>query len=408
LCRISKNSYFVKINRNSLKISIIIVNYNVKFFLEQCLCSVRKAIEKLDQKNAEVFVVDNHSSDGSLEYLEGRFPWVRFIPNQENLGFAKANNLALGKSIGDYILFLNPDTIMAEDCLKKITGAMDGLSDAGACTIRLVDGRGRYLEESKRGFPSPWFSLCKLSGLTALFPHSALFARYYLGHLDPGKINRIDTLPGAFLMLKRSAIEKTGGFDERFFMYGEDIDLSYRIRLAGFNNYYLPISSLIHFKGESTRKDLRQLRYFYSAMIRFSRKYFRSGAWFFLGPLLELGIWVRAGLSALVLPLRSKNSGLPECRGPVCLLGDEQTVAGARSFLLSGQTLLVDSSKDAEEIIFCEGPGFSFSEIIRHIQEAPPGKGYKFHAAGSRSIVGSASKNRKGGFIFIPDFFIFP
>jgi GT2 family glycosyltransferase len=281
-----------------MDLSIIIVNYNVKHFLEQCLCSVQKAIA-IPGIQAEVLIIDNNSSDNSIDYLQPGFPFARFIHNTENVGFARACNQALALAGGRYILFLNPDTIVPEDCFSKCIAFFESHADAGAIGIRMVDGRGKFLKESKRAFPDPFTSLYKLSGLSKLFPHSHTFGKYHLEYLSEKENHEIDVLAGAFIMIKRGVLEKTGSFDETFFMYGEDIDLSYRIQEAGFKNYYFAESSIIHFKGESTRKvSLNYIRMFYSAMATFVRKHYGSAKAGFFNFLIHIAIWVRAFFSA--------------------------------------------------------------------------------------------------------------
>ena len=280
-----------------MDLSIIIVNYNVKFFLEHCLYSVKAAISRID---AEVIVADNHSSDGSREWLEPRFPEVRFIWNDINEGFSKANNRAVAMAKGKYILFLNPDTIVADDCFEKCIEFFAAHADAGAIGVRMIDGSGRFLKESKRAFPSPGTSLFKLFGMARLFPHSALFARYYLGNLPEKEDHEVDVLAGAFMIVRKDVLDRLGGFDEIFFMYGEDVDLSYRIQKAGYKNYYFAGTTIIHFKGESTRKgSLNQVRQFYTAMSLFVKKHYKgreAGIYVFF---IEVGIWCRAGVSAI-------------------------------------------------------------------------------------------------------------
>lgn len=288
-------------------LSVIIVNYNVKHFLEQCLCSVEKAVAGME---AEVIVVDNNSSDNSMEYLVPRFPGVRFKANTENTGFAKGCNQGLAVAKGKYILFLNPDTIVPEDCFQQCVTFLASQPEAGALGIRMLDGSGHFLKESKRSFPSPLTSLYKLFGLSRLFPRSKTFSRYHLGHLDERATNEVDVLAGAFMMIKKEVLDKTGSFDETFFMYGEDVDLSYRIQKAGYKNYYFAGSSIIHFKGESTRKgSMNYVRMFYTAMSKFVRKHYggtRAGIFNFL---VYTGIWFRAGLTALGNFIR--RAGLP-------------------------------------------------------------------------------------------------
>ncbi|MBK8087678.1 MAG: glycosyltransferase [Chitinophagaceae bacterium] len=285
-----------------MRLSIIIVNYNVKYFLEQCLLSVQKAV---DGMQAEVFVVDNASSDGSREYLEPKFNTVQFIWNEENLGFGKACNQALKLATGDFILFLNPDTIVSEDCFSACISFLERTTDAGALGIRMLDGRGNFLPESKRSFPSPLTSFYKLSGLSALFPKSKTFSRYHLSYLDEHKNHEADVLAGAFMMIKKEVLEKTGGFDEAFFMYGEDVDLSYRIQQVGcsatggkFKNYYFSEQSILHFKGESTKKgSVNYVRMFYMAMSRFVKKHYSTSKAGMFSALINTAIWLRALLS---------------------------------------------------------------------------------------------------------------
>ena len=278
-------------------ISIIIVNYNVKYFLEQCLCSLRKATSTIE---SEVFVVDNNSSDESISYLKHRFPLVNFIYNEENVGFAKANNQVLQQCKGDYILYLNPDTIIPEDCFEKCIEFFEKTSDCGAIGIKMIDGSGTFLPESKRGFPSPIASFFKLTGLSELFPRSPIFNQYSLGYLSPFQNHKVDVLAGAFLMAKSSIIHSINGFDEAFFMYGEDIDISYRIQQSGYNNYYLADSTILHFKGESTKKgSLNYVKMFYSAMSIFVHKHYSGNKARIFSLFIHTAIVLRAVLSLL-------------------------------------------------------------------------------------------------------------
>ena len=249
---------------------------------------------------AEIIVVDNNSADHSVEYLTPGFPTIQFIANKENLGFAKACNQGLKQAKGEYILFLNPDTIVPEDCFQKCISFFASHPAAGALGIKMLDGSGRFLKESKRSFPSPMTSLYKLFGLSKLFPRSKTFSRYHLGHLDENKNNEVDVLAGAFMMIKKEVLEKVGNFDEIFFMYGEDVDLSYRIQKAGYKNYYFANSNIIHFKGESTRKGtMNYVRMFYNAMSIFVRKHYSGGRAGIFNILIYIAIWTRAALSAV-------------------------------------------------------------------------------------------------------------
>lgn len=280
-----------------LSLSVIIVNYNVKYFLEQCLHSVLKAAEEVP---TEIIVIDNHSTDESLAYLAPKFPQVRFLKNSTNSGFGKACNRGLAEATGDYILFLNPDTIIAEDSLAECIRFFESHPDCGALGVKMIDGSGTFLKESKRAFPSPLTSLFKLFGLSHLFPHSKLFSRYHLGYLDKEQNHEVDVLAGAYLMVRHDVLKKVGSFDEAFFMYGEDVDLSYRIQKAGYKNYYVAETTIIHFKGESTKRgSLNYVRMFYYAMSVFVKKHYGGVRAGFFNYSIQLAIWVRALISAL-------------------------------------------------------------------------------------------------------------
>lgn len=257
-----------------------------------------KAIEQVE---AEVWVVDNASSDGSVEYLQSKFPHVYFIKNLKNVGFAKANNQALLHCTGDYILFLNPDTILSENCLTQSILFIVQNSLAGALGIRMIDGSGAFLPESKRSFPSPVTAFYKLAGLSRLFPKSKIFSKYSLAYLDEYKNHEVDVLSGAFMLVKRELVVSLKGFDESFFMYGEDIDLSYRLQKAGYKNYYFSGSSIIHFKGESTRKgSLNYVKMFYLAMSIFVKKHYTGNSANIFSFFIQTAIWLRACLSAML------------------------------------------------------------------------------------------------------------
>ena len=280
-----------------MKLSVVIVNYNVEHFLEQCLYSVQKAI---DPESMEVWVVDNASVDGSGAMVREKFPWVKLIESRENLGFSKGNNLAIRKAKGEYILLLNPDTVVEEDTFSKCIAFMDSHPEAGGLGVKMLDGNGHFLPESKRGLPTPAVAFYKISGLTTLFPHSERFARYYLGHLPDDKTAEIEILSGAFMFLRKSVLDQTGLLDEDFFMYGEDIDLSYRIIKAGYKNYYFPETRIIHYKGESTKKgSINYVMVFYNAMIIFARKHFSARNARMYSLVINLAIYMRAGAAII-------------------------------------------------------------------------------------------------------------
>jgi O-antigen biosynthesis protein len=285
-----------------MDLSIIIVNYNVRYFLEQCLHSVQQSIDRMKggHFNVEVFVVDNHSVDGSAAEVRLKFPDVQIIENRENVGFSRANNQAIAQSSGRYVLLLNPDTVVEEDTLRKCIEFMDSHPDAGALGVKMIDGKGAFLPESKRAFPTPWVSFCKMFGLSSLFPRSRRFGKYHLGYLDNNQTHIVDVLAGAFMFLRKETLERTGYLDETFFMYGEDIDLSYRIAKAGYHNYYFPGTTILHYKGESTKKgSLNYVKMFYQAMIIFAGKHFNSRKAKTFRILLNLAIYFRAALSMI-------------------------------------------------------------------------------------------------------------
>ena len=280
-----------------MQLSIIIVNYNVKYFLEQCLRAVIKAVEGI---RAELIVVDNHSTDGSMEYLRPLFPGILFICNEENLGFAKANNLALRNASGEYVLFLNPDTLVPENAFSLCLAFMKAHPKAGALGVRMLDGRGRFLPESKRAFPSPTASFYKLMGLAALFPTSGYFNKYALGDLNEHDNHEVAVLAGAFMFTKKKLLDDLQGFDESYFMYGEDIDLSYRIQKAGYQNHYFAGTTIIHFKGESSRKaGLNYVKFFYAAMLIFVQKQYTSGTAKLFSYFIQIAITCRAIITAV-------------------------------------------------------------------------------------------------------------
>ena len=286
----------------ALKLSVIIVNYNVKYYLDQCIRSVLRAFV-LMHTPAEIIVVDNHSADGSVDYLEKRYPqmlypMVRFVRSAHNLGFARANNIAIRQSRGEYVLLLNPDTIVGEDTLKASVDFMDAHEDAGAVGVRMLGAQGRRAMESRRGLPTPMVSFFKMLGFCNRWPHHRLFGKYYMGYLPWDEPSQIEVVSGAYCMLRRKALDEVGLLDEDFFMYGEDIDLSYRVLKGGYHNYYLPVD-ILHYKGESTQKSsFRYVHVFYEAMLIFFRKHY-SGMTFLLSLPIKTAIYAKA-LMALV------------------------------------------------------------------------------------------------------------
>lgn len=286
-----------------MKLSVIIVNYNVRHFLEQCLRSVMSASNGLA---VEVLVVDNNSVDGSVEMVREQFPEVKLIANTDNPGFSKANNQGIKISHGEYVLLLNPDTVVEDDTFQKVIDFMDDHPDAGGLGIRMVDGKGRFLPESKRGLPTPSVAFHKIFGLSWLFPKSKRFGKYHLGYLSEDETHEVDVLSGAFMCMRKKALDEVGLLDEQFFMYGEDIDLSYRLTQGGYKNYYYPEARIIHYKGESTKKgSLNYVYVFYNAMAIFARKHFSTQQARTFGLLINFAILLRASV-ALVRRLLEK------------------------------------------------------------------------------------------------------
>jgi GT2 family glycosyltransferase len=404
-----------------MKLSVIIVNYNVKHFLEQCLYSVLRAIQSVE---AEVIVVDNNSTDGSLQYLEPIFSSVQFIKSKENLGFGKANNLALQSAKGEYILFLNPDTLVPEDCFIKCIHFLESQTKAGALGIRMLDGTGKFLPESKRSFPDTTTAFLKLTSLSSLFPDSPFFNKYALGHLSEKENHKVDVLAGAFMFFKRSAIEKIGGFDEAFFMYGEDIDLSYRCKLAGFDNWYFAESSIIHFKGESAKQgSLNYVKMFYQAMIIFVNKHYQGKGSGFFRLFLNTAIAVRGTISWFRNSIAGIIKNRPERKSAVArkvIVGTieeynscidkiqhfKSSIAGRISIENNEENSLgsinqltgICEQHQIREIIFIYGT-LSLSRIIEVMQQSGSYYSYQFHFSKSSSIVGSNSKNDVGAVI---------
>jgi len=257
--------------------------------LAQCLKSLTAATQGIGN---EIIIVDNNSTDGSKEELPVKFPGARFIFNNENLGFAKACNQAFKVSSGNFILFLNPDTILNEACLTGCISFFETHPDAGGVGVRMIDNHSKFLKESKRGEPTPSASFYKLFGLAAIFPKSKIFSKYYQGHLPQRENNPVDVLSGAFMMTRKEVFEKLNGFDERFFMYGEDIDLSLRILQSGYKNYYLGTISVIHLKGGSTTYNYKYVKDFYNAMNLFVKKHYINKP-FSYRLLLHTGIYIR-------------------------------------------------------------------------------------------------------------------
>ena len=257
-----------------MDLSIIIVNYNVKEFLQNLIHSIEKASSNLTK---EIFIIDNASDDGSVDFIKEKFPQIKLFANQKNLGFGKANNIGLKEATGKYILLINPDTIVAEDTFEKMIQFFESNKNVGLAGCKILNPDGTLQLACRRSFPGPWTSFTKVTGLSSLFPNSKIFARYNLTYLDENQIYEVDAISGSFMMMRKEVYVKVGGFDEQFFMYGEDLDLCYRIQKAGYKVFYVHTTQIIHYKGESTkRSSLDETKVFYSAMHLFVKKHLSS------------------------------------------------------------------------------------------------------------------------------------
>jgi len=365
---------------------------------------------------AEIFVVDNNSTDGSKQFLEPLFKEVHFIWLPKNIGFAKANNIALAKTSGDYILFLNPDTIVAEDSFEKTIAFLQNNTAIGALGVKMIDGSGQFLKESKRAFPSPSISLFKILGLANLFPKSKLFAKYHMGHLSVNENNEVDVLAGAFMLVPKVVLNFVGSFDEAFFMYGEDVDLSYRIQKAGYKNYYFAKTTILHFKGESTKKgSLNYVRLFYKAMNLFVHKHYKSGNAAVFTFLINIGIWFRASLATLTSVFKvDKKTFIKDKTNfiisdevnytkvvEILSVHNESVMDRVNIFNNDKKNTINDIStiqsylKRDTAVVFCQNH-LSVSKIIQLVQQFPVGIVKRFHLANTKSIVSSHSKDGRG------------
>jgi len=308
-------------------VSVIIVSYKVRYYIEQCLNSVLRSVP-----DAEIFVVDNDSSDGSVEYLRKRFPQVEVIANDFNAGFGRANNMALAKATGRYVLFLNPDTVVAERTIPGCIEYMDAHPETGAVGVRMQYGDGHFAMESRRSLPTPSVSFWHMTGLGRLFPRSKVFAKYHLTYLDNADECRIEVVSGAYMFIRKEALDKIGGFDEAFFMYGEDIDLSYRILLQGYQNRYLPLP-IVHYKGESTIKtSFKYAKVFYDAMLIFYNKHFKRRNLMF-PVVVRMVVGVRKVFTYILQNIWARRAMLADFKEDCLYVGRKETFADVERLL---------------------------------------------------------------------------
>ena len=357
-----------------MKISVVIVNYNVKYYVGQCIDSVRRALRGID---SEIIVVDNHSRDGSVDYLS-KIEGVRIIESGHNLGFSKANNIAIRQSTAEYVLMLNPDTIVAEDAIRMIIDFADSHPQAGGIGVRMHNDWGTTARESRRGLPSPMTSFYKMIGLSKRLPQHRKFGRYYMGWLPWDSPSRIEVVSGACFLVRRKALDEVGLMDEDYFMYGEDIDLSYRLLKGGWENWFVP-ADIIHYKGESTQKtSFNYVHVFYNAMLIFMRKHYSHLSWLIIWP-LQIAVYFIA-LLALMATLfdRMKKSlgfgGRYKREFPVLYLEGSNTMKEkCRAIAMRKGLSVIDSLDDCKQNIVVrvfDPSDMSYADIIKHMSES--------------------------------------
>ncbi|MGC6430176.1 MAG: glycosyltransferase family 2 protein [Jejuia sp.] len=363
-----------------MKLSVIILNYNVRYFLELCIKSVIAATENI---NSEIIVVDNHSEDESCEMVKTLFPQVKLIENKVNVGFSKGNNIGVSHAIGEYICILNPDTVVAEDTFEVILKFAEDKPSLGAVGCQLINGVGEFLPESKRNIPFFKVAFKKLFGNDS---------NYYANHLNKNNIGEVDILVGAFMLLKKKAFKEVGGFDEDYFMYGEDIDLSYKLLKAGYQNYYFGKSKIIHFKGESTLRDKNYAQRFYGAMQIFYQKHFKRNIVF------DLLVW----LGIRIIPF-IKNHQTPNLKhvSNYILISDKINDSLRNS--LSKALILkdkMDNFPERTEVIL-DANFVTYKSIIELIDKHSNTSSwtYKILAKNSRFVIGSDNSSSRGEII---------
>ena len=380
-----------------MKISVIILNYNVCYFLELCVLSVQKALENID---GEIIVVDNNSPDDSCAMMKSSFPEVTLIENKTNAGFPKGNNIGVAQAKGEFVCILNPDTVVAEDTFEKVLAFAQSKTDLGIVGCKLIDGTGNFLPECKRGVPTPFVAFTKVTGLYKVFPKSKRFGRYYAEHLEENQTGKVDVLVGAFMVMQRTLYNQLNGFDEAFFMYGEDIDLSYRSMLSGKVNYYFSDTTVIHYKGESTVKDLKYLYNFQKAMELFYHKHFKNAVLF--------DIFMKAGAHLFSRTKKNKTAVAARKVTTYILLSENENLKIKVENLLGKKVVLADSSaenslnsltnKEGENIeIIYDNNQYSFKSIISSFERFR-NNGFTFKILPQKSdfIIGSNSSNDRG------------
>lgn len=384
-----------------MQLSVIILNYNVQYFLELCVLSVESALKNID---SEIIVVDNDSQDESCEMIKMRFPNVKLIQNNQNLGFPKGNNIGVAQAKGDYICILNPDTVVAEDTFEKVLKFAESKQNLGIVGVKLIDGAGNFLPESKRRIPTPWVAFTKIVGLYKLFPKSNLFNKYYAQHLSENETGEIEVLVGAFMFLKKELYNEVGGFDEDCFMYSDDIDLSYMVLQKGRSNYYFHETAIIHYKGESTSKDAIYMKRFQDAMEFFYKKHFQVS--FLFSTFMKIGI--------VFFSLIKRIQGRPKTKikaESYLLVSASQALVKIIASLVQKKVdfldwkaekevnLLSNSIRNGLQIIL-DNEFVSFKECIEiHERHRNKGVAFRIIPKGANFSIGSDSPNDKGGIV---------
>jgi GT2 family glycosyltransferase len=386
-----------------MQLSVIILNYNVRYFLEQCVLSVQSTISTLD---AEIIVVDNNSSDESCLMMKTKFPDIKLIQNTRNFGFPKGNNIGVEQASGKYICILNPDTVVAEDTFIKILAFAERQINPGIIGCQLIDGTGNFLPESKRGIPTPWVAFTKISGLYKVFPKWKLFNQYYAQHLDKDQTGKVDILVGAFMFLERDLYIELEGFDEKCFMYADDIDLSYRALQKQKSNFYFHETTVLHYKGESTVKDEKYMKRFQEAMNFFYQKHFKK-SWFFEF-FIQIGIWFFSFIK--MFQGKTKPKPLPES---LVFYSSNKNLSEKLPSILKNKVLFVDLKKEkmvnsslifkgkSVEIIL-DNQYVSFKKCIKIIKSLKDKNvTFKIFPKNTNFIIGSNSRNDRGQIIKI-------
>lgn len=380
-----------------MQLSIIILNYNVRYFLEICVLSVQNGIQDID---AEIIVIDNNSQDDSCEMMKKRFPNIKLIENKENSGFPKGNNIGVAAAKGEYICILNPDTVVAEDTFSKVLAFAKKQKELGIVGVKLIDGTGNFLPESKRGIPTPFVAFTKITGLYKILPKT--FGKYYAQHLSENQTGKVDIMVGAFMLMKRDLYLEIGGFDENCFMYSDDIDLSYMALKKGKSNYYFHETSVIHYKGESTVKDETYMKRFQEAMNFFYQKHFRVS--------LLFSVFMKVGIVFFSMVKKCQGKPKPMLRPEKYILVSEDEVLREKlenkwKTLVELQQITKSFSKNIKTEIIFDQNQLDFKTIIQ-VFETNKNKNFTFKILPESSdyLIGSNSSFDRGEVIQISDF----